>query len=269
MKVETVWITGASSGIGKALALKYASEAYGLIITARRLDELEKVRQGCLSKGAPFVKVYSMDMSSEEEIQSVGNLVLSENPNIDILVHNAGISQRSKFELTDLKVFKKLMQINFLSYVQLTQMILPLFKKQGHGQFIVTSSLAGKFGTAYRSGYSASKHALHGFFDSIRAEHHEDNIKVTIICPGYIKTDISKNAFNAKGEAHNKMDLNQEKGMLPSVLADKVFKAVKQGKYEIYIGGKERFGVYLNRIYPRWFKNLVRKQTAEIKTVIK
>ncbi len=180
------------------------------------------------------------------------------------MVHNAGISQRSYIKDTDLDVYRKLMDVNFYSTVAITKAILPYMIKQQSGHFIVISSVAGKIGTIMRSGYNASKHALQGFYDSLRAESYNDNIKVTTICPGYIRTNISVNAINEKGGKFGKMDSNQEKGIAPEECARQILNAVKKDKKEIYIGGlKEVAAIYVKRFLPNLLFDQVRKNIPE------
>jgi short-subunit dehydrogenase len=147
--------------------------------------------------------------------------------------------------------------------VALTKAVLPVMVKQKSGHIVVTSSLSGKLGSPMRSGYCASKHALHGFFDALRAEVFKDNIKVTMVCPGYIQTQISINAIGADGSQHGQMDTNQANGIPVEVCASKIVKAIKNNKSEIYIGGKEVLGVYLKRFFPRILERIVINQAPK------
>ncbi|RYF47991.1 MAG: SDR family NAD(P)-dependent oxidoreductase, partial [Cytophagaceae bacterium] len=137
---------------------------------------------------------------------------------------------------------------------------LPIMLAQGQGHFVVTSSVAGKLGTKQRSGYCASKHALHGFFDALRAETHAEGLRVTLVCPGYIRTPISMNALDANGQKHGRMDENQEKGMSASEFARQLLRAVSQQKEEVYIGGKETYGIYLKRFLPGLLSRILRNR---------
>jgi len=257
-KDKTVWITGASSGIGEALAHAFAQAGARLVLSARRPEELERVKNE-LAIAAERVMVLPLDLEQPENFAALAAAVQARFTSIDVVVHNGGISQRSLVQDTLLAVDQKLMAINYFGAVALTKAVLPIMLQQQQGHFVVISSLVGKFGTPKRSAYAASKHALHGFFDSLRAEVWEQNIKVTIICPGYIRTQISINALNATGGKHNRLDKNQEKGMAPEQCAQRILTAVAAGKQEVIIGGKEKLGVYLKRFVPGLFTRIVRK----------
>jgi short-subunit dehydrogenase len=174
------------------------------------------------------------------------------------MVHNGGISQRALVKNAPLALDHKVMAVNYFGAVALTKAVLPVMLQQQSGHLVVISSLVGKFGTSLRSAYAASKHALHGFFDSLRAEVWRNNIQVSIICPGYIRTNISLNALNETGGKHNRMDRNQERGLPPDRCAHLIIKAVAAGKQETVIGGREIIGVYLKRFVPGLFSRLVR-----------
>ncbi|NIJ53293.1 SDR family oxidoreductase [Dyadobacter arcticus] len=262
-KDKVVWITGASSGIGEALAMAFAKEGAKLVLTARRQDELERVKK---STGLPdgSVLILPMDVTEFENAESAATQVISRFERIDIMVHNAGVSQRSYIRDTSLEVYQQLMNVDFFSTVALTKAVLPYMMQQKSGHFIVMSSVAGKIGTIMRSGYNAAKHALHGFFDSLRAEGYPDNIKVTTICPGYIRTNISVNALNESGGKFGKMDSNQENGIPADECAQRILKAVANDKKEIYIGGfQEVAAIYIKRFLPNLLFDQVRKNIPE------
>lgn len=260
---KVVWITGASSGIGEALALAFAKEGAKLVLTARREDELQRVKQ---LTGLPDqnVLVLPMDVTQFDKAKGAAEQVIAHFQRIDIMVHNAGVSQRSYVTDTDFDVYQKLMNVNFFSTVAITKAILPYMIQQKSGHFIVISSVAGKIGTIMRSGYNAAKHALQGFYDSLRAEGYKDNIKVTTICPGYIRTNISLNALDASGGKFGKMDSNQAKGIPVDECAQSILDAVKKDKKEIYIGGlKEVAAIYVKRFLPDLLFDQVRKNIPE------
>ncbi|MCE7071365.1 SDR family oxidoreductase [Dyadobacter sp. CY327] len=260
---KVVWITGASSGIGEAMALAFAKEGARLVLTARRKDELRRVKE---ITGLPetSVLVLPMDVTQFDKAQGAAEQVIAHFGRIDVMVHNAGVSQRSYVNNTALDVYQKLMNVNFFSTVALTKAVLPYMIRQKSGHFIVISSVAGKIGTIMRSGYNAAKHALHGFYDSLRAEGYSDNIKVTTVCPGYIRTNISLNAMDASGSKFGKMDSNQAKGIPAEECARRILDAVKKDKKEIYIGGfKEVAAIYLKRFLPNLLFDQVRKNIPE------
>lgn len=255
---KVIWITGASSGIGEALALELAKFPVKLVLSARRKDELERVAllTGLSSKDLFVLPMDMLDISSmsqkvEDVIQRFGY--------IDIVIQNAGVSQRSMVKDTVFQVYRDLMEINFFSIVALTQAVLPHFTQRQRGHFVAISSVAGKIGTPLRGGYGATKHAVIAFFDSLRAEVFPDNIDVTVICPGYIKTQISFNALSGDGSKHNQMDANQAKGMLPDECARQIVRAIITKKSEVYIGGwYEVMGVYLKRFFPNFVYKTLR-----------
>ena len=258
-KDKVVWITGASSGIGEALALAFAAEGAKLVLTARRAEELERVKRSTSLPDA-HVLVLPMDVTDFEQAPVAAAKVMQHFGRIDIMVHNAGISQRSYIKDTDFEVYRKLMDVDFFSTVALTKAVLPQMLAQKGGHFIVISSVAGKIGTIMRSGYNAAKHALHGFYDSLRAEGYDDNIKVTTVCPGYIRTNISLHALNESGTKFGKMDANQENGIPADECARRILRAVRKDKKEIYIGGlKEVAALYLKRFFPNLLFEQVRK----------
>lgn len=254
---KVIWITGASSGIGRAAALRFANAGYALILSARDLEALEEVKAQCPT--SDHVKILGLDLAKSEEMPNKTREAIAMFGKIDILLHNAGISQRSLIKETALSVDRKLMEINFFGTVALTKAILPHFIQNQQGHFGVVSSLVGKFGTPYRSAYAASKHALHGFFDTLRAEHFQDHITVTLICPGFIRTNVSINALTADGSPLNEMDEAQEKGMKPEDCAEEIFKAITRKKEEVLIGGKETYAVYLKRFFPTLFSKILNK----------
>jgi short-subunit dehydrogenase len=247
---KIVWITGASSGIGEALAHEFAKDGAKLVLSARRLDELERVKK---SMNLPDASVLTLpiDMLKPEEFGTKTQTVLQHFGRIDVLVPNAGISQREKFLDIAPVDFQKLMDTNFTSVVLLTREVLPHLLAQKSGGILVTSSVSGKIGTSFRTFYCASKHAIQGFFDSLRGEVWRDGIVVTVACPGYIKTNISFNAIGKDGKPFGKMDQNQAKGIPADVCARKMVNALKAGKHEIIIAGfKETLGTYLKRFAP-------------------
>lgn len=262
LKDKVIWITGASSGIGEATAYKMAKEGAKLILSARRKEELERVKNAC-GLLENDILVLPLDVENFESFESLKETVVAKFGRIDLLFNNAGISQRGGVLESDLSVFQKIININLMGVVALTKAVLPQMIKQNAGHIVVTSSLSGKLGSPKRSGYCASKHALHGFFDALRAEVYENKIKVTMICPGYIQTDISVNAIGVDGNKHGKMDNNQENGIPVDVCATKIVKAIKADKSEIYIGGKEVLGVYLKRFFPKILEKIVIKQAPK------
>jgi len=257
-KNKTYWITGASSGIGKALALELLSQGNKVILSSRNETELNKVKQE--SKYPNNAKILPLDLAKHNKFKAIVPQAIALFDEIDVLIHNGGISQRSLAKDTILEVDKRIMEVNYFGTIALTKAILPYFIERKKGHFVVITSVVGKIGTPLRSSYAASKHALHGFFDSLRAEVHNDNIKVTLICPGFVQTNVSKNALIGDGSTQNTMDKATANGLKPEIVAKKISKAIDKQKEEIIIGGlKEKFSVLLKRFYPKLLSRLVRK----------
>ena len=257
---KVVWITGASSGIGEALTYQYNSKEYKTIISSRNKEELERVKQKC--RYPENISVLVMDISKFAEMEDNVKSAIKAFGSVDILINNAGISQRSLIIETDFEVYKKLMDVNYLGTVALSKAILPEFVKQKSGHFVTVTSLMGKFASPYRSGYCGVKHALHGFFDGLRMEHEKDGIAVTLICPGFVQTNVAKNALTADGSTQNKEDDATKNGLPVDTFAKKMIAAIEKSKFEAYIGKKEIMGVYLKRFFPRLLHKVVLKSNV-------
>ncbi|AFL86051.1 short-chain dehydrogenase of unknown substrate specificity [Belliella baltica DSM 15883] len=257
MKNQVVWITGASSGIGEALVYEYANKDYKVIISSRKKEALESVKGR--AKNPNDIFVLPLDLEQNENFNVLVEQAISAFGHIDLLINNGGISQRSLAADTSLEVDRKIMEINYFGTIALSKTLLPHFISRQKGQFAVISSLVGKFGSPYRSSYAGAKHALHGFFDSLRAENFKKNIRVTMICPGFIKTNVSINALTGDGTPLNEMDDAQNKGMSPESCAKAIRKGIEKHKEEILVGGKETYAVYLKRFFPSLFSKLIRK----------
>ena len=258
---KTIWITGASSGIGEASAYLFAKEKANLILTATREDKLKEVQQKCISQGAQC-KILPYDLSDLENIDELTDKAISAFGNIDIAFLNAGISQRSKTLDTSFTVDEKIMAVNFFAPVKITKRLLPKMIANGGGTIAVTSSISGKFGFPLRSAYASSKFAVYGFFETVHAEYYNDNIRVVMVCPGRIKTNISYNALEADGTKHAKMDSGQQGGMSAQKAAIKIVRAINNRKPEVLVGGKELVMVYIKRFFPALVRKLVRKVSA-------
>lgn len=251
---KVVWITGASSGIGKALALELSQHDCKLILSSRREDALNEVKSQC--KQPDNVAVLPLDLADYQNMKPIAEKGISCFGKVDLLINNGGISQRSPIIETSIDVDKKLMEVDYLGTVALTKALLPHFMNQKSGQFVTVTSLMGKFASPYRSGYCGAKHALHGFFDALRLEHEKDGISVTLICPGFVNTDIARNALIGNGNKQNSQDEATEKGLPVNVFAKRMLKAIYKKKFEVYIGKKEVLGIYLKRYFPKflhWF----------------
>ena len=254
---KTIWITGASSGIGEALTYELNKKGCQVIISARREVILQQVKNKCQDSNR--VKIIPLDIEDFNGIKVKVEQAIAAFGAIDILINNAGISQRSYIIDTDFEVYQKLIEVNYLGTIALTKSLLPHFTTRKAGHFVTVTSLMGKFGSPLRSGYCGAKHALHGFFDVLRMEHEKDGINVTLVCPGFIQTNIAKNALTADGTPQNEMDTATENGMSVTKLANKIIRAMENQKFEVYIGGKETLAVYLKRFFPRLLHKIVLK----------
>lgn len=253
MRQQTVWITGASSGIGEALALRFAREGASLVLSARRKNELERVAGLCRDAGLPAeqVLVLPLDVTDWESLPGAVQAVLDTFGDIDLLVNNAGVSQRSLCRDTDMSVYQKLMDVDVMGQIALTKAVLPHMLERGSGHLAVTASVAGKVGVPKRTGYCAAKHAMMGFFDALRAEVEGQGVAVSTIVPGFIRTDISRNALAGDGSVFGEMDKNIANGMDVTECADVVFKGLMAGKREIPVGkGKEMAALWIKRLAP-------------------
>lgn len=258
---KVVWITGASSGIGESLAYELAARGATLVLSARREDVLGKVQAACAA--AEQHLVLPLNMSEPATFEPAVGTVLDRFGQIDMLIHCAGISQRGNAVDTQLHVDRQLMEVNYLGPVALTKLVLPSMIERHDGQIVVISSLLGKFSVPRRSAYCGSKHALHGFFDALRAEVHGDGICVTMICPGFVRTNASINALEGDGTPHGRMDKDIRNGLPPDVCARAVVHAIERHRREIYIGQKERLGIYISRFAPGLFSRLVRSKKSK------
>lgn len=261
IKGKTVWITGASSGIGEALAYEISKNNPGCLILsapAAQLNELKLVAEKCMKAGT-LSHVIPFDLSRNTEIRQAFEKTMDLCENIDILFHNGGISQRSLVEETPMAIDHRLFDVNFWGAVELTKLVLPGMLRNHSGHFAISASIAGLFGFKLRSAYSASKHALCGYFESLRCETSGRGIKVTLLFPGRVNTPISLNALTKDGTAHGLMDKGLNGGIIPSDCAKKIVKAVKKDKKNALIGGKEILMVYFKRYLPPLFYYLVNR----------
>ncbi len=257
-KNKVIWITGASSGIGEALSYEFAKLGAKLVISSRNVKELKRVGLNC-SLPENNLMILPFDLEKNDSFQNEVNKVIEKYGSIDILINNGGVSSRALIIESSLDIDKKVMNTNYFGTISLTKAVLPFMIKPKSGHIVVISSVMGKLGTPLRSAYSASKHALHGFFESLRLEIWQENIKITMICPGFVKTKVSYNAITSDGGTLNRMNPEQENGMLPEVLAKKALKAIRKQKMEVFFGGREVLGVYVKRISPTYLFRQLKK----------
>jgi dehydrogenase/reductase SDR family member 7B len=256
---KVVWITGASSGIGEALTYAFSAGGAKLILSSRRADELERVRLACARPER--VKVIPMDLMDHALFGEKTAAAIAAFGRIDVVVHNGGISQRGLVMETSMEVQRKVMEVDYFSYVALTQAVLPHFVQQKSGRFVVVSSVMGKIGTPLRSAYAAAKHALHGYFDCLRAEVASLGIGVTVLTPGYIQTNIALHALTRDGSPLGKGSVNIDNGLPADRAARQILRVVGKGKNEAYIGktGGDRMALWLSRWAPGIFMRMAPK----------
>ncbi len=246
---KVVWLTGASSGIGEALAYELAKRGAKLVLSARRADELERVRKACTRPDEHLI--VPLDLEYPARFADALDQVEARFGLVDMLFNNAGISQRSLARETSVDVDRRLMEVNYLGTVALTKVVLPGMLARRNGHIVTITSVAGKLGTPMRSGYAASKHALHGFFDSLRAEVWREHVRVSLVCPGFIRTNLPMVALTADGTPQGKMDDAQQQGMEPTVFAQRALDGLASGKDELVVGGaKEHLAALLKRYAP-------------------
>ncbi len=255
-KDSRVWITGASSGIGEALAVAFHQAGARLVLSARREEELKRVQAAC--GGVPSTQVLPLDVTRNDELTEKTHAALAMLGGLDIVVLNAGISQRALARDSNETVYRRLMEVNFFGPEAIARAVLPSMINQKSGHFVVISSIAGKFGVPLRTGYSASKFALHGFFEALRAEEEHNGIHATLVCPGYIRTEISVSALKGDGSKHAKVDPELAQGMPAEECARQILAGVATGRYEMVIGSAREKGlVLLKRFLPTMLARMV------------
>lgn len=258
--MQVAWITGASSGIGEELCYQLDKKGYQIVLSARNEAELKRVASKLSSPEKHLI--LPMDLGHLQQVEEMVSQVIERFGAIHYVFHCGGISQRGTAAESSIEVDRKIMEVNYFGTIILTKAVLPVMQQQGFGHFVPISSIAGKFGFYLRSAYSASKHALHGFFESLALEEAKNNIHVTIVCPGKINTPISLRAINKDGEAHGVMDRNQATGMPVDICVNQLLAAVSAKKREVLIGNKEIKAVTLKRFLPALFWKVIAKQSA-------
>jgi short-subunit dehydrogenase len=260
-KDKVIWITGASAGIGEQLSIQLSQLGAKLILSARREEELKKVASKCVNSES--ILILPIDLAKIENTDSYIKEIVAKHNTIDILINNAGVSQKSMALQTAISIDRMFMEVNFMSGVMLTKAVLPIMQKNKSGHIVAVSSILGDFGLALHSTYSAAKHATNAFYESLREELNEEQISVTVISPGFIKTDVALNAITHQGIPYNVNSPAQEKGMEASVCASKIIKAIASKKRKKYIGGMELLMVPIHHYTPRLFYWLMKKMSKK------
>ena len=252
---RTVWITGASSGIGKAVAHACHQRGDRLILSARNQERLEAVQQEIGSHDAllaPF------DLASPDGLDALVAQIWEKADGVDVVVHSGGISQRSRLIDTTPEVDRAMMEVNYFGTLAFTRALLPYMIAAGGGHFAVVTSLMGLFSAPMRSGYAGAKHAMHGWFEALRAEHHSDGIRVTMVSPGFVRTNISINALTADGSAQGTMDDATDNGISAEQCAAAILRGIDRNKALITPAKKEKLGYWLSRFAPGILRRMVR-----------
>ena len=261
--MQRVWITGASSGIGLACCLRYASRGAQLVMTALPGKELDEAAEKCRAAGAAGVQALPYDFSDPAGLQALCEAAWDAFGGLDVVYCNAGISQRTLVEDTSEAMIRKIMEIDFFAPENIARAVLPKMLAQGGGYIAVTSSISGKFGFPLRCAYASAKFAVYGFFETLQAEYFHRGIRVTIVCPGRVQTAISLNALDKGGKPHGKMDAGQAGGITPERAARIIVRAIDRGRREVLVGSKELLMVYIKRFFPGLCARLVRRIKPE------
>ena len=260
---STIWITGASSGIGEALARELAARGAVLILSARRREELERVRAS-LPRASTHL-VLPLDLEQPSCFPEAVSKAWIHTGAVDALVNNAGVSQRGLAADTPMDVGRRILEIGYFGPVGLTQALLPRLRERRAGRVVVVSSVMGYVGTPMRSSYAAAKHALHGYFDSLRAEVWREGIGVTLVCPGYVRSRVSENALTASGAPQGRNDRPSRRGITCERCARAIARAIERERDEVHVGGTEVAGIWLQRLLPALLRRLVREMDFGMK----
>jgi len=253
---RVVWITGASSGIGAALARAFAADGATCVLSARSADGLEETRRTCADPGRHVV--LPMDVTDLESHEALVRRVYEEVGEVDVLVLGAGVGQRASVDDTSMEVLRRILEVNFFSAASHARLVARRMAERGSGQVVPVSSVSGRVAVPWRSGYCASKHAMHGWFESLRHEVAPHGVRVTILCPGYVLTSISKNALRADGSPHGVTDATHIRGLDADVFARRALRVIRRGRAEAHIGAPEKWGIQLFRFAPSLFRRVAR-----------
>jgi short-subunit dehydrogenase len=255
---KVVWITGASSGIGEALVKTFARGGSRVIASSNDTGSLARVAEECSGmKGS--VTAVPFDLAETSGIVELVKGVLEKEGKVDILLNIGGISQRAGLIETPLWLDRKIMEINYFGTIALTKAVLPYMIAGGGGHIAATSSITGRFGFPLRSAYSASKQALHGFFETLLIEHRNDNIRVSVIIPGRVRTSISLHALTADGKEHGKMDDGQKGGVTVERASEQIIRGLQRNRREILVGSKELMMLRIRKYLPALFFRIAGK----------
>lgn len=255
MKNKIVIVTGASSGIGKATALRFAQKGAHLVLAARSVAKLNILSEQLTPFGVE-VLIVPTDVSIEADCKNLMDKALEKFGRIDVLVNNAGISMRAAFADIELDVLKKVMDVNFWGTVFCTRYAMASILKS-KGSIVGVSSIAGYKGLPGRTGYSSSKFAMHGFLESVRIENLKNGIHVLIACPGFTASNIRNTALNANGSVQGETPRDEQKMMQPEEVAKAMVAAVEKRKDRLTLTANGKLTVFLNKFFPKMVDKLV------------
>jgi short-subunit dehydrogenase len=242
-------LTGASEGIGRALALALASRGARLVLAARDRQRLESLAQECRTRGGE-ARALPTDVTNQQDCEWLVAEAVNAFGGIDVVVHNAGITMWSRFDaLKDLAIFERIMEVNYLAPVRLTALALPHLTAS-KGLLVAVASLAGLTGVPERSGYAASKHALIGFFDSLRIELRGSGVDVTVVAPDFVVSEIHKRAIGADGEPLGESPMMQSKIMTAETCAARIVRAIERRERLALMSARGRLGRWLKLLAP-------------------
>ncbi len=261
MNNKVVIVTGASSGIGKALALSYAAKNVLVVMAARRIEKLEQIAKD-IPNSSSNILVVKTDVSNESDCKNLIEKTIEKFGRIDILINNAGISMRALFEDTELSVIKKLMDINFWGTVYCTKFALPHLLKS-KGSVVGVSSIAGYKGLPGRTGYSASKFAMHGFLEVLRIENMKKGLHVLTACPGFTASNIRNTALAADGSQQSESPRDEEKMMSAEEVANRIIHAVEKKEDRLTLTTQGKLTVLLNKFFPKFMDKMVYNHMAK------
>ncbi len=258
----TIWITGASSGLGEALSIAFAQKGATIVLSGRNEEKLEQVKKQCKKPKKHFVIPF--DISDVEQAKEAYEIAIEKAGKIDWLINNAGVSQRSLIMGTSEAVERQIMEVDYFAQTRLTRLVLPEMIAQGGGKIVMVSSIAGLVGTQYRGAYSAAKAAIHLWANSLRAELYDNGIEVATIFPGFIKTNVSINALTGDGSVQGTMDEATSNGLTATAFAKQVVKALSKDKEYIIVGGRqEKLATRVNRLSPPKLYKLIRQSQVK------
>lgn len=255
---KVAWITGASSGIGEALVHEFVLRGATVIASSNDLYGLEKVKSACGDKSV-MVHCIPFDLGDTQGIDKIVEKQVNSHGRIDYLLNIGGISQRARIDETPMWLDRKIFEINYFGTIALTKAVLPFMVSQQSGYILATSSITGRFGFPMRSAYSASKQALHGFFETLYLENKKFNIKASVIIPGRVRTSISFHALDSEGKEHGKLDAGQANGIMPQKAAEIIIRGIRRNKREILVGKNELIMLHIRRYCPWLFFRIADK----------